>query len=503
MRQPWPRHPLVLELNARVWVRELSARAGRRITLATVPDQDIDALARLGFDAVWLMGVWTTGPGAIAVARSHGALRDRYSRALPDWSVADVAGSPFAVSRYEVSGELGGPGALASLRARLGHRGMRLILDFVPNHTARDHPLLTQRPEAFVQGFEEDLTRDPASFFRTRSGCIVAHGRDPNYPAWTDTAQINYGQLAGRESMLATLAKIADRCDGVRCDMAMLALPEVMERTWGTRLGRDWIRAGFWSGAIQAIRARHPGFLFLAEGYWGLEWRLQREGFRFTYDKTLYDRLLRGDHSGVRGHLWGEEAFQEGCARFLENHDEERAMSAFAPDRWQSAAVATFLAPGLRLFHQGQVDGRALQVPVQLTRWPTEPARPEVRSFHERLLGILRAPLLRDGACRQLEVRPAGPDGGEWGSLLALAWRPAGDPRATPGFLAVVNLGGERAWGRVPLPEGSVGPEDRYVLLDRWDDEAYFRSGRELIHPGLFVALGAHRSHLFEVARVE
>jgi hypothetical protein len=504
MKLPWPRYPLIYEINARVWVRELSLRHGTRATLSTIPEEEIEAIARLGFDGVWLMGVWMTGSGPITIAREDGALRERYARAWPEWSGSDVVGSPFAVSRYEVSGELGGPAALASLRARLAYRGLRLLLDFVPNHTACDHHLISGRPEAYVHGTEEDLAAEPASHFRTRGGAIVAHGRDPNFPAWTDTAQLNYGQSPAREAMTATLLRIAGRCDGVRCDMAMLLLPDVMERTWGGRLGRDWIRESFWKQAIERTRARESDFLFLAESYWDLEWRLQQEGFDFTYDKVLYDRLRGRDSAGVRAHLRAEESFGDRCARFIENHDEPRAVTLFGEAPARAAAVASFFAPGLRLFHDGQLEGRGVQLPVQLARRPAEPERTTVRAFYEKLLDVLRGSVFREGRCRQLEVRSSGSGDPSTGDLLALHWRPraAATPSGDCEHLVVVNLGDRRSSGRIPLPPGAVELAGRYSLLDRYDGERYLRGGSELLSPGLFVALEAYGFHLFEKTEV-
>ena len=170
MANGWPRHPVLYEINTRVWVRELSARAGKRLTLDTIPPEEIERIAALGFDAVWLMGVWTTGLAAIRLARTDAGLRVIYRRALPDLTDGDIIGSPYAVSRYQVSADLGGPAALASLRASFATYGMRLMLDFVPNHTATDHALLTESPHAYVCGSEDDIARHPEAFFRTRGG---------------------------------------------------------------------------------------------------------------------------------------------------------------------------------------------------------------------------------------------------------------------------------------------------------------------------------------------
>ena len=498
MANGWPRHPLLYEINTRVWVRELSARAGRRLTLDTIPPEEIERIAALGFDAVWLMGVWTTGLAAIRLARTDAGLRVDYRRALPDLTDGDITGSPYAVSRYQVSADLGGLAALASVRASFATYGMRLMLDFVPNHTATDHALLTESPQAYIRGSEDDIARHPEAFFRTRGGLIVAHGRDPFFAPWQDTAQVDYAHRPGRAGMLAQLQTIAVQCDGVRCDMAMLLLPDVIERTWGDRIGTDGIRESFWTEAIPAVRERHPDFVFMAESYWDREWDLQQQGFDFTYDKILYDRLQDGDAPGVRAHLAADPAFRDRGARFLENHDEPRAATAFGVPEGFGPALVTSLAPGLRLLHEGQLEGRRIKLPVQLGRRPEEPVDETVRAIYAQVLVVLRDPTLHDGRFVLLDVWPPGEGDRTHDGLVAFAWRGDG-PDGGPCLVVIVNLRPEPASARVPLRPAGFEAGHTYRLLDRLDGATYRRTGDEVCGPGLFVALRSRQSHLFTV----
>ena len=165
------------------------------------------------------------------------------------------------------------------------------MLDFVPNHMAPDHPWVEEHPDYFVAGTEELLAREPQNYLRIKrkdGDLILAHGRDPYFPGWPDTVQIDYGHPAAYEAMMRELEQVARQCDGVRCDMAMLLLPEVFERTWGRK------PASFWPAAISRVREQDPDFCFMAEVYWDLEWTLQQQGFDYTYDKRLYDRLRDG-----------------------------------------------------------------------------------------------------------------------------------------------------------------------------------------------------------------
>jgi len=346
-----PRYPSLFQINTRVRLSEISAALNRPATLDDIPDAELDQLAAEGFDLVWFLGVWQTGEAGRRVSASAPELLAEYQRVLPDLQEADICGSCFAIHNYHVHSDFGGDEALARLRERMRKRSLRLILDFVPNHMAPDHPWVEQHPDFFISGTEEQLASQPKNFCRldvAGESRILAYGRDPYFAGWSDTLQLNYGNPDLQEAMLGELRRIAGQCDGVRCDMAMLVIPEVFERTW------DIPSFHFWPWVTESIHAGFPGFLFLAEVYWDMEWTLQQQGFDYTYDKRLYDRLVLRQARPVREHLMAGLDFQDRLARFLENHDEPRAAATFAPDVHRAAAVITFLTPGLRFLHQGQ-----------------------------------------------------------------------------------------------------------------------------------------------------
>ena len=166
--------------------------------------------------------------------------------------------------------------------------------------------------------------------------------------------------------------------------MAMLLLPEIFQRTWGIT------PEPFWPKATAAVHAQYPAFTFMAEVYWDLEWTLQQQGFDYCYDKRLYDRLREGHVGPIRDHLLAGLDYQDKLTRFLENHDEPRAASEFPWPQHRAAAVITYLAPGLRFFHQGQFEGARVRVPTHLCRGPVEPTNPEVAAFYARLLQVLK-----------------------------------------------------------------------------------------------------------------
>ena len=483
--------PSLYQINTRVWLTGLARTPGRRATLDDVPDADLDRLAEMGFDWVWLLSVWRTGPAGREISRARKDWRHEFVETLPDLREEDIAGSGFAITGYSVHPDLGGDAALARLRERLKKRGLRLMLDFVPNHTALDHPWVEEHPEYYVSGSELDLTRAPQDYLWVKSkrgDRLLAHGRDPYFPGWPDTLQLDYANPATSEAMAAELLKIAGQCDGVRCDMAMLVLPDVFDRTWGRKA------APFWPGAIERVLKAVPGFTFMAEVYWDLEWTLMQQGFDYAYDKRLYDRLRAGPARPVREHFLAGLEYQNRLARFLENHDEPRAAETFAPGPHQAAAVITFLSPGLRFFHQGQLEGRRKRISPHLVRGPDEPPDRSLQEFYSRLVSALRAPALRDGQWRLLECAPAWEGNPTWDDFICWSWSLDSER-----FLIAVNQSGHRSQCYVRVPfTGLAG--SRVQLADRLGSARYDRDGAELEARGLYLDLPPWGRHVFDVS---
>jgi len=386
--------------------------------------------------------------------------------------------------------DLGGEAALGRLRERLRARGLRLLLDFVHNHTALDHPWALDHPEYYVSGTEIDLTREPHNYTwvkRDRGDVLLAHGRDPYFPGWPDTLQLDYAKPDTQQAMRGELVRIARQCDGVRCDMAMLVLPDVFERTWGQR------PAPFWPAAIARVREEFPQFKFMAEVYWDLEWTMMQQGFDYAYDKRLYDRLREGHARPVREHLLAGLDFQDRLARFLENHDEPRAAAAFAEEVHDAAALVTFLSPGLRFFHQGQFQGRRKRISPHLIRAPAEDRDAPRERFYARLLHILQSPVVRDGEWKLLECAPAWDGNGSWDDFLAWSWQSRDGER----LLVAVNYSAHRSQCYVRLPFGDLAGHP-LRLEDRMGEESYDRDGTELAARGLYMDLPPWGHHVFE-----
>ena len=309
------------------------------------------------------MGVWQRSPAGVAIAMTNTALTDSFESALPGYEPADVAGSPYCIRDYVVDGALGGPAGLAVARQELARRGVALILDFVPNHVAPDHPWVSEHPERLVTGSQEDLRDEPGAFVEV-AGRVVANGKDPYTGAWPDVVQLNAFSQDLRDAQVATLRDIADQCDGVRCDMAMLMMNETFARTWGARVGAA--PAGdYWPEVIAAVRERHPDFCFIAEAYWDLEWELQSQGFDYCYDKRLYDRLLHETAEDVRLHLTADTGYQQRSAAI--RREPRRAPSGFgAPSRATPSGGGGDADPGRRPTGPRRADRGPTDAPAGL-----------------------------------------------------------------------------------------------------------------------------------------
>jgi hypothetical protein len=484
--------------------RVSAARGGRRITLGDVRAAEIDPIAELGFDLVWLTGAWTIGSASRRLWRGSEELRGRRAELLPNGSDEDIVGSPYAIGAYEPPDNLGGAAGLATLRQRLAASGIGLILDFVPNHVAADHPWVRRHPERFVHADAAHRSADPDAYFEVRADGRhwIAHGRDPNYPSWPDTAQLDYRHPDVPRAMAQALREVATRCDGVVCSMAMLVLDDVFRTTWNGRsiapsVAEDLSPFGeFWWHASRAVHEVYPQFLLIGEAYWGHEYRLQQLGFNFTYDTALLERLVSGDARSVAGHLRADDSYQRRSVRLLEDRTGPRIATRMTPDHQRAAALVEATLPGMLLVRDGQMDGARTDTPVQLRREPEEPPDRALHDFYCKVLHATDDETFRLGHAIRLEPLPAWEGNATHEGIVARLW--VGQHRQLR--LAVINLTGDSVQGFIPLaiPEfaGKV-----VHLDDLLDDITYVRPGDDLLVRGLYVDLPPYGGHVFRLTR--
>jgi glycosidase len=454
--------PILYEVNTRVWLRELSEHAGRPVTLADVPESAIERWKELGFTHIWLMGVWQVGPQARKIALQF--WREHWRKEVPSTD-ADVQGSPYAIQEYAVDASLGDALSLLMLKERLSRAGLRLIIDFVPNHLGIDSTEPVRFPARFVHstGAKEGTFPVDARFGKR----YYAHGRDPYFAPWVDTVQLDYRVMETHQAMTAVAQTASMFGDGLRCDMAMLLLPEIFEETWRNfpSHGAHQTMANFWRKAIPAVKQLQPQVELIAEVYWDREAELQELGFDYTYNKRVCDYLLRRQDAALIEFLQKCPLnFLQRSVHFLENHDEARVASVHSLERHRAAAALILFLPGMALLHDGQLEGRKHFARIQMSKRMEEEADPVVSAFYEGLLKTLQTTHVRRG-------KPSLWFGGQ---AVAVKWEGADETD-----IGIVNLGESETH---IIPE-LFGPGDVSALWWSRGDALRFELGRGVLLP--------------------
>lgn len=480
------------EINTRVWIK----RFGKSTRLSLVPEQILDEFQSKGINIIWLMGFWKTCPDLIDQCCYEPDLVSTYNNSLKDWSRQDLIGSPYSIDFYEPNSDLATKEDLFQFKEKLNIRGFKLFLDFVPNHFSAASRLIRSNPEIFLQADNETFNKNSYGFFRDETSKIIfAHGRDPLFSPWTDTAQINYFNPDTRKFMVEILLQISELCDGVRCDMSMLVLNNVFYNTWAGILNKSGYSKPdkeFWDEAIKTVKKNKPDFLFLAEAYWDLEWNLQQLGFDFTYDKRLLDRLSVNDVAGIKAHLTADKNYQFKLVRYIENHDEPRAVSKFGLQKSLAAAAIISTIYGMKFYHDGQFEGKKIKLPVQLGREPAEKINLPVLKFYTKLLEITKNPIFIEGTWELLDPISAGGNNQTFQNMLAWRWILGKEER-----IIVVNYSDSTSQCRIKIPMRSFSP--KITFIDLLTEDIYERSLEEIKSTGLFIELKTYNMHIFTV----
>lgn len=342
-----------------VFVRDFSATGDLRGVT-----RGLDRIQATGANVVWLMPIYPVG-----------VLNRK-----------DPLGSPYSVSDYRtINPGFGTPADFRALVRAVHARGMKLILDWVPNHTSWDHLWVREHPEFHVRNERGELT--------------VPRDDKGNLTDWTDVAQLNYSNPALRREMIAAMQYWLTEygIDGFRVDVAGFVPDE------------------FWREAVPALRAAVPRrILLLAE--WG-DLKMHQFGFDLTYAWDSYSRLKavwRGATADtlVRGELADLANMPRGGMRlrFATNHDEtawdKPPVVLFGGKAGARAAfVAMALLPGRPLLYNGQ-EVESPQTLRLFWRDPvvwSQPGADRARAFYRRVVDLAR----RDSAFVRGDFRPA------------------------------------------------------------------------------------------------
>jgi len=482
------------EINTRLFLREYDTPK-KKAKILDVPFQFWENLSRLGIDNVWLMGLWKIPKSTINKYCLDIFLIDEYKQSLKDFCLDDVVGSPYSIEDYVINPEIGTFADIKILKKTLNSLGINLFADFISNHFSSESSLLKSNPEIFLHVSKNLVADDPFSYFNPTNDNknYFAHGRDPFFSAWKDTALVNYFSEKARNFMINKLLFLSEIFDGIRVDMAMLSLNNVFQNTWGGILNDGGFSAPekeFWEIAVQTVKKSNPNFVFIGEVYWDLEWELQRLGFDFTYDKTLTDRLKGNFVIGIKEHLQATEDFQLKSVRFLENHDEPRAVHYLGVEKSKAAAIIISTTLGMSFYFHGQFEGEKVKLPVQLGRKPHCSINENLQSFYMNLLKIATNDVFKYGEWLLLNPIASWSTDVTYRNILAYLRFNNGQFR-----LVITNYSNETSSARIKFepPEGMR----EFVLTDLLDNNQYTRNSTEIRSEGLYVKLSPYQSHIF------
>jgi len=383
----------IYEINTLCWVNDLSIKYHQKINLDNIPDNEWQSIIDLNFQAVWLMGVWERSPRAIAIN-----LKDKdfiklvkKTQANPHNIEDQIVGSAYSIKDYSLNPELGNnQDSLIKLKYKLNSLGLKLILDFVPNHVALDHSWAIDHPEYFIQGSELEYKKLGQPNYIKIANNIYALGRDPESGSWNDVLQLNIFSNELRKAHLAILNKLAKQCDGVRCDMAMLMLDYVFKLNWHFPSSAV-PEVEYWQFIISQLKKSFPDFVFIAECYWNTQEQLINLGFDYCYDKEFYDYLVNDEVYLLKKRINIRLSVQDRYLRFIENHDEPRSATIMKNvNKLKCSIILLLSVPGGKLFYDGQLEGRKNPTLVQLKQNHKEEINASIYKAYSELLQLFK-----------------------------------------------------------------------------------------------------------------
>ena len=477
------KHPFLYEINTRPWLYELSIKYKKSITkLTDIPVKEFDELAKNGVDIVWMMGVWKLGEYGLDFDR-----KQNYSEYLPDWTIEDVIGSPYAVYEYTCNPTLGTNNDLMWLKAQINSKGMKLMLDFVPNHSAVDAPEAKSKPEMYIRAPKgvEDENR------YTKEG--LAYGANENHFTWKDVLQWNYWNKDTIKFMKDNIIRIMSYADAIRCDVAYQEINDVFGATWPEELkyyGYTKPEVEFWTYAIKEAKKLNPNIIFLAEAYKD-EYNkiLINLGFDYAYNRNILKKLMTsGDE--FKNYIKDKDgSFWEDKADFVENHDESRVVYNMGGNYQKAKASGTIAATigGMIFMNHGQWVGKKNMLDVHLRRGADEPENNEIKSHYKKLNQIIK-----DKAFRSHNFYYAGVLDGERKDDFIAYIREEEDSH----YLVVVNYSENEGCANVPIYNLKGR---KYILVyDILNDVEIMKTYDIVKNYGLKVCLKAWESQIFK-----
>ncbi len=497
-------HELIYQVDIRELFFRLKSSNPSIKTINDLPESYFRELKKIGVKYLWLLGIFEPSIESHRLAYELVELHQRYNESLPGWNKDDVIGSPFAIKSYSIAKEFSGKLEYLKFRKKIFKKfNMGIILDFVPNHTALDNSIVLKHPEYFIKA-PVDLPNERMNDYHkikfNQREFHLAHGKDPYFPSWKDTLQLDYRSRAVHKFMLKKLLKLSELCDGVRCDMSMLVLNEIFMQNWKDHpLPIDLVPAGkeFWYNAINEIKKINPNFLFIAEVYWDKERIMLDLGFNFVYDKKLYDCLIHNNCPRLRDYIHNTFSCEKGRLLFLENHDEQRAAAVLTKQKYFASATLTFTLPTLKLINDGQLEGRKYSHAIQLRRLMEETPDNEINQFYKKLFDEIQRSSIRNGYLKSLKPFSAWERSPSFQNFIIYLY----ENDKLEKDLVVINFSAYQSQCRVKIESlDLVGKE--FLIEDRLSDQKYQRSGNEMFYDGLFLELMSYQAQIFRFRKL-
>ena len=476
------RHPYFYEVSTRPWLYELSKKYGKNITkLKDIPTEEFDSFAENGVDIVWMMGIWKLG--------EYGIIYDRnftYENYLPDWTVEDIIGSPFAITEYVCNPELGTDDDIFNLRIELNIRGIKLMLDFVPNHSAHDSEKAYSDPFMYIRapGGITDESR-----FNSRG---LAFGSDMGRLPWKDVIQYNYWEYKTIEYMKDNFKKVLTLADAAICNRAYLILNDIFQESWRAELNAyNYTKPEqeFWTYAIEEVKKINPNSILLAEAYnEDYSKKLIELGFDYAYDKTLIEKIFTST-SAVKEYMKSKDStFLDTSCHFAENHDELRIAFKTGGDYNKAMAVGTLAATfgGMIFINHGQWEGKKNKLDIHLRRATYESDNLIVKNYYRKLSKVLLEPAFRSSNFYFVDNMT----GQKKDDFIAYI-KEEGDNH----FIVIVNFSSTQGCAYVPI-HNIKGY--RYCLVhEALSDQEYIKTVKDA-QSGMLICLDAWESQIFQ-----
>ena len=479
------KNPVLLQVSARPWLLSLSKTLGINITTFTdIPNSVYTSLQSMNIDYLWVMGVWKIGEYGLNHDRTKESLIEEYKHYLPDYTTEDAIGCPYAITEYTCNPQLcpNGDNDLLEFKSKLNSYNIKLMLDFVPNHSAYDSPWMSINKDYYIRE-RPDVEHNSTFFFENG----VAFGGK----MWTDVAQLNYFNPETRQLMQEQMLKIASLSDGMRCDVAFMVSNSFFELSWKNELqyyNYTTPSTDFWEVSIAEVKRQYPNTIFLAEVYGSYVVDMITQGFDYVYDRDLLTHLTNGNVDEVRAYLYSTAEYEQYMARFLENHDENRAASFFKNRTTitNAAALIAYTVPGMRFLFQDFQFGYKFKLEVHLRRSYDEPKDQEAVEFYEKYLSIFTSDVFKYGEFEMVEVK-----GDDAYMFVAWKWKYGKEKR-----VVIVNFDNNQRECFVVVKDAGEGKEE-VAMEEMLSGVKITRKSKEVQEEGLFVIVKGYSGMIF------